>query len=800
MLGVIRYKIWYDLWENWGRTLRVVLIIAVGAFAVGAVIGSKELISKDLSRNWQASVPATIGLEVEPAVNEGTIDTLRHLPGVAKVTGWFQMTVRYRRTPDAPWQPALLVALDDYPKQDIRKVFKEEGRWPSQKLMGAPRGRGFAIDDQTELEINDKVHQVKFSGVLYNAALPPVFSVPDPMFFTTRQHFAELTGVSNYSLVLATIPNYSTARVIAAADAMQRELEKANVEVSPALVAPGGFKTRIAHPNRFVAQDVMDGIFIILSTMAGLSLVLGLFLVYNTVNAIIVQQVSQIGVMKAIGARFSQILAVYLLMVLVYGLLALCLAIPLSALAAQGLRLFMIGYSIGMTVGPFEISKASVFAQTGVSLISPVLIALLPIFSGASITVREAISSYGLSGTASLLDRFIARFDGLPRIIGLTVGNTFRNKKRVILTEISLVGAGVIFMMVMNTYGSLTYTFSDVIFSIFQNQVMLDLKQTERIDEIEKLTLTYPEVKAVEVWGTAKGTARLASRAESNDDNKVNLRGVPLPSKIYAPQLRDGRWLQAEDSYAVVLNGALADSMGVQVGDWITIKIPTKRDSTWQVVGLVFEPVDQTAALMPRDILLKEIRQVGRGKSIKVQTWHNDAANEANTALALRTMYEAQGYDVVATTADTAHRTIDQRITQMSIILALLVFMAAMIAVVGAIALSGTLSINVMERIREIGVMRAIGASAAVISGQFVGEGLILSWLSWLLAIPLSIPAGKLAVDTLSVLLNIKLVYRFSTDGVLYWLVIITILAIIASWWPAQKAAQTSVRDSLAYV
>ncbi len=64
-MGVIWYKIWYDLWENFGRTVRVVLIIAVGAFAVGAVIGSKELISKDLSRTWQASTPATIGLEVE---------------------------------------------------------------------------------------------------------------------------------------------------------------------------------------------------------------------------------------------------------------------------------------------------------------------------------------------------------------------------------------------------------------------------------------------------------------------------------------------------------------------------------------------------------------------------------------------------------------------------------------------------------------------------------------------------------------------------------------------------------------
>jgi putative ABC transport system permease protein len=798
-MGVIWYKIWHDLWENRGRTVRVVLIIAVGAFAVGAVIGSKEFISQDLSRTWQASTPATIGLEVEPTVDEGMIETLRHLSGVGKVTGWFQMTIRYRRTPTAPWQSTLLVALDDYNEQEIRKVFKDNGDWPRRKLLGVQRGRGFTPGDTTELEINDKVYQATINGILYNTALPPIFSSPDPMFFTTRQHFTELTGETNYSLILATVPNYSTERATAVADLMQAELEKVNIEVSPALFAPGGFKRRVVHPDRFVAQDVIDGVFAILSIMATLSLILGLFLVYNTVNAIIVQQVNQIGVMKAIGARFSQILVIYIIMVLVYGLLALMLAIPLSAVAAHALRLFMIGNRIGMTPGPFQLSIYAALAQTGIALISPLLSAIMPIFSGASVTVREAVSSYGLSAEANLLDRLIAHFDALPRIIGLTVGNTFRNKKRVLLTEISLVGAGLIFMMVMNTYHSMMYTFSDVIFSIFQNQVMLDLKQAERIEELEQLTLTQPEVKAVEIWGTAQGTARRASRAEANDDNKVNLRGVPLPSQIYVPQLQAGRWLQVADSYAVVLNEALAQSMGVKVGDWITIKIPAKRDSQWQVVGLVFEPLDQTAALMPRDTLLKEIRQVGRGKSIKVQTWHNDALTEANTAAALRSMYEAKNYEVIATTTDTAHRTVDQRVRQMSLILALLTIMAVMVAIVGAIALSGTLAINVLERIREIGIMRAIGASSAAISGQFVGEGLILGWISWLVAIPLSIPTGQWLVDYLSILLNIKLVYRFSTQGVFYWLVIITVLAIIASWFPAQKAAQTSVRDSLSY-
>ena len=217
------------------------------------------------------------------------------------------------------------------------------------------------------------------------------------------------------------------------------------------------------------------------------------------------------------------------------------------------------------------------------------------------------------------------------------------------------------------------------------------------------------------------------------------------------------------------------------------------------MVGLVFEPLDQESALAPRQTLLQEIRRVGKGTAIKVQTIRTDADSEFNTAKSLRTLYQANGYEVIASTMDTTHRVTAQRVEQISILIALLSGMAVMITVVGAVALSGTLSINVMERTREIGVMRAIGASAGAVAGQFVGEGLILGWLSWLIAIPLSIPVGQMVINTLSELMNIVLIYRFSQVGVVYWFGIITVLAIIARWFPARKAAQTSVRESLAY-
>ncbi|MCB1310319.1 MAG: hypothetical protein KDK30_19190, partial [Leptospiraceae bacterium] len=205
-------------------------------------------------------------------------------------------------------------------------------------------------------------------------------------------------------------------------------------------------------------------------------------------------------------------------------------------------------------------------------------------------------------------------------------------------------------------------TFSDILFSIFDVNIMLDLKDEERIQEIEAVSLTLPAVEEVEVWGTSRGKARIEGQPEANDDLEINLRGLPLPTRAYLPQLRSGRWLEPDDTYAMVLNQAAANEMGVDVGDWITVDIPTKRESNWQIVGLVFEPLDQESALVPRDTLLREIRQVGRGTAIRVKTMQSDADSELNAAVALRELYEKRGYDVIASRMDTTHRITELRV------------------------------------------------------------------------------------------------------------------------------------------
>jgi putative ABC transport system permease protein len=583
---------------------------------------------------------------------------------------------------------------------------------------------------------------------------------------------------------------------------MQRRLEKQDIEVTGA-APPIDQPRRVADPAVNYFQATLDGIFFILGVMAVLALMLGLLLVYNTINAVVSQQVGQIGMMKAVGARSGQILRIYLAHILIYGLLAFVIAAPLGALGAYGLYTFFITIFFNITPGPFSISLPAILAQLAVTLLAPMIASLGPIWRAMRITVREAISTYGLAATAGLLERLLARVQQVPRLALLTVSNTFRNKWRVLLTQATLVTSGMIFMMVVSTQESATYTFGDLLFSILRFNVALKFEQPERIEQIEALTLAQPGVKAVELWGLSLPKMWLANQPKANESPTVQLFGVPLPTHLYGPHIQAGRWLQPGDTYAVVLNQRLAKRTGIKVGDKVIFDHGPYGESEWQVVGLFLDPVLVRSAYAPRDTQLREIRSFNRATTVWIQTIRADAAGEAAVAQALQKYYEQRQFKLDSRGVffgwNTASQIVDWILNTFSVIIMILGAMAIIIGLVGGVALSGILSLNVLERRREIGVMRAIGASSAAIAGMFIGEGVLLAWLSWLIAVVLSIPAGYGFTQVLSEVADNDIIFKYTPTGPFYWLIMVTILAVIASWFPAHRAARISVRESLAY-
>ena len=103
-MGVIRYKIWSEVWQNKGRTSQIVLIIAMGAFAMGMIVGGRNLFQAQAGEVWRASSPAMISLAVNPAIDDAMITSLKGIKGVEQVEGYTETTLEWRLTPKDPWQ------------------------------------------------------------------------------------------------------------------------------------------------------------------------------------------------------------------------------------------------------------------------------------------------------------------------------------------------------------------------------------------------------------------------------------------------------------------------------------------------------------------------------------------------------------------------------------------------------------------------------------------------------------------------------------------------------------------------
>ncbi len=785
-------KVLRDLKRNWGRSVLAVLSIAIGVFAVGINSGMMDLMPTRMLSSYQASHPAHVRLWLDGVVDDDQINRLAREPGIAGVEGVRDLSARWRLTSDQEWRDIDLTARADYAHQQFNTVTLVSGAWPAKDVVAVEESSVdyFHIQPGSTLTllINGREHEVKVGGVVKDVMNNmPAFGGNAALFISSEMG-GNIWGWSGYTGLLVQVPQYSEATAQAAATQLKGTLEKMNVPV---------FFYRTFDPNKHFLQDMVNGVIMITTVMGVLALGLGLFLVINTITALVSQQTPQIGIMKAIGGTTRQVMTLYLGSVLIYGLLALLIALPLGVLAADAISemlLKMMGISADPNV---NVSTSAVVQQVLVALWVPLLAALWPIYSGVRLTVREATSNYGIGATfgKGLIDRLLARVRGLPRQAILTLRNTFRRKGRVVLTQITLIMAGVVFVMVMSSAASFTYTINYLTDSLGL-KVLMYFEQPVRIDEAKAIIESQPDVEFAEFTLFQSSTAYQDKTTDKGKDIFIN--AVQPDSRLLKLAVVSGRWLLPADEHAAVLSTDTAGKMGVHVGDKIFVKINGAERVEWTVVGTVTDlSNNQRNVYVPLGTYQREVGLSGRGTTAWLSITPDTAATQLRVEKNLREALNARGLKVGGTQTAESIRVNNEN--TFGIITAMLLTMSALIAVVGAIGLAGTLSINVLERRREIGVMRAIGASSFQIARLFVGEGLILGLMAWVIAIPLSVPVGQLFSLVIGQVINFGIVYQFSWTGALQWLIIVVVLSILGAALPALRATRISIRESLAY-
>ena len=386
-MSIAGHKIWRDLAYNKMRTLLVILSTAVGVFALGLVLGLSSVMSTRLIEDHTSRIPAHITFWGGP-FNEEIVDVVREEIGVAGVIGETDLSFRWKLPGESDWQNGNLVARPDYESQQMNRLDLTDGHWPTDRSLVLERqsSQYYSIKTGSEVfvEFGRGERSLSVTGLVRDPSVTPPQYGGDATFYTTPDTISWLTGFDEFNRLNLRLNNFNDARAEEVAKGVEDRLERIGVKV-------GGYY--VTDPGVHWMQENLDSLTLILAVLGILSLGLGAFLIVNTMNAIIAQQVWQIGVMKVFGATFGRVVCIYLTTALIYGVLACLVAVPLAAIASHRLAGILLE-TVNVDNGPFLVLSEVVGIQIAIGLIVPMLAATLPVISGARITPHQAISNY----------------------------------------------------------------------------------------------------------------------------------------------------------------------------------------------------------------------------------------------------------------------------------------------------------------------------------------------------------------------------------------------------------------------
>jgi putative ABC transport system permease protein len=792
-------KVLADLWGNKSRAILTMLTIAVGVLAVGFTNNMKLYMAESMDSDFLSANPSEATVYASP-LDEDSVEIAREIPGVDAVEG--RSIIGANIIPRAGDKILIQVTAIENPyglTVNMLKPALNESRIPplgEKEILvdSSAAALGYKPGDMITVELdNGKHRQLRLAGYLHDPTSYPYnlfkyvsgYVKPDTMLW--------LGGTRDYNtLAISVAENPTDAdHVTAVAQAVADRMERSGA---------AGSSVFVYEPGHHFAYSTAQAMFLVMGVLGWLTVLLSGTLIVNTVTALMSQQTRQIGIMKAVGGGTLQIFVMYGVLILIFGLGALLIGVPLANKAAQSIGDGMAAY-LGFFPAAYRGYPATLVQQIIVAIVIPFLAALLPLYNSVRVTVREAFSDYGIGGTLRSKPKHKSVSKSallMPRPMRLSLRNAFRRKARLTLTLFTLVLAGAIFIGVFNLWASFDKVINDIQ-GYFLADINIGFSRGYRFDRVSSIALSVPGVSSVEGWLELYGT--LVSENKDMAGTDIYFVAPPANSTLIKPIISAGRWLQPGDENAIVVGNQLKTMFpDLKPGDWLTIEIDGKK-AQWNIVGFYSLTVNASATPLiytNYEYISHLIGQPGMVYSLRVITRGHDASTQNHVNDQLQAVFESHGIRVGST--DLSSDFINEQSAQTDIFVYFMLVMASMIAVVGGLGLMGTMGINVLERTREIGVMRAIGASNWDIQSIVIVEGIVIGLISWLLSIVLAIPiTNVLCFGVGLAIIGASMPAVYGLTGITAWLIFMLVLATIASALPARRASHLTVRDTLVY-
>jgi putative ABC transport system permease protein len=781
-------KMLRDAWLHKARTLLVVVAVATGMLAAGALLDAWALVQRVTQETYRASRPVSATLRVD-AVDAAVLAQVRAMPTIA--------AARARRAVFATVQSngekktAEIFALDDFQAADIGKLESERGTWP-------PRD-GEIVIEKSSLEFSGAApgetitlqfgkaapRALPITGVAHDVSLPPGWMDHLVYAFVTPATLTSLGAPSAFNEIQLVVRDVSADR-----DAVRRVA----YEVKALIERSGKHVTNIdvPVPGEHAHAAQMNSLLLTQGAFGVLALLVCSFLIVNLITAMLTGQTREIGVMKSLGARANQIGAMYLGFALLLGLLASAIALPAAMVIGRSYATLNASM-LNFTTDGYAIPWWAICIQLAVGCLLPVAAAAIPVMRACRMPVSAALRDSGIATDAgsAYLRRRVA-IPGIGRPLQLSIGNAFRRRQRMLLTLLALAAGGAVYLGADNLRIAVRGSV-DLLFSGQHFDFALRFSDAHPAGQIETAAASVAGVERVEAWSSDSASI---AHADGTQGNAFTLVGLSPGSTMITPALSSGRWLNATDRNALVISRNLSDDEPTIAPGTQATLIIGGQTTLFEVVGMV-DAGPQKMAYLPRTAL-NALHGDDRATNLVVRADAHNAARPLDLILRLRAELERAALPVASSQSMSETRRVVE--DHLLMVVEFLGSMAWVMIAVGGMGLAATMSVAVLERTREIGVLRAIGARHRAILSMVQVEGLVIAVLGWLVSIPLSIPMSWILADAFGRVM-FRTPARLLPDArsLLGWLLMVVVVSLLACAWPARRATRIPTAAALSY-
>ncbi len=291
------------------RRHRLLALLTVLSIALGiAVYLAIQIANHSANRSFAAGIDLVAGkahLEVRGDVDEMLWPVLSKQPGVRAVSGLVEGVVTL---PDFPGEYLRILGVDLFTGEPFRTFeIGAHGERPAlESWMGEPGGIavtapfaarcGWKVGDTFRALVNSETKTLRVAALIDSgdspAAAQPRFAVMDIGW--AQELFGKQGRVSSLQLLLD-----DPRRLAAVAAALHPLL-------------PPGLSAEPPRQRSAQIQNMLSAFQLNLTALSMVSLLVGVFLIYNTISASVARRRTEIGILRAIGATRGEVRALFL--------------------------------------------------------------------------------------------------------------------------------------------------------------------------------------------------------------------------------------------------------------------------------------------------------------------------------------------------------------------------------------------------------------------------------------------------------------------------------------------------------